>query len=490
MVLVEPLNFLLSFRINSKNPEISPSNSNVNYISPINSTTFWGFKQQTELDSLNSFKIKMNITKARIIYIYNSGKKIKLFVEPGKYYSFVYDTESTNISFNDDSCNISGQIYLNQLHRPSTYDEAFKYINDTSVNLLKEKIDLRTMNDLAHIESLYNSKKISKSFYSNAITDTKYYYALIINKVISNHFFRTTQSEKHPNYKKNFSKSLDSLWKANYIKKPVQDVDAIKSYYWYEYTNHFLSEYHELYKKSLKDTILLNEHSKLREQSEYIKAHLIYAKKFLSGKYLEFYTACFLYHRALQEKYEYELIDIYNDFKTTYPKSDYLCYLDKIINPVIKYHERKSSDFSSQVVFVENRDEINTLENLISKFKGQALFIDIWATWCGSCKEEFIYNDDLDTYLKEKDITKLYISIDKDHYHERWENMIKFYELSGNHIRGNKSLVSDLIKEFDNGGSIYIPWYILVDKKGNIQVKHASKPSQKEKLYKELEEII
>ncbi|MDR1345774.1 MAG: hypothetical protein LBK03_03630 [Bacteroidales bacterium] len=53
--------------------------------------------------------------------------------------------------------------------------------------------------------------------------------------------------------------------------------------------------------------------------------------------------------------------------------------------------------------------------------------------------------------------------------------------MSGSHIRASKELTMDLYKRFDrNAETPYmgIPWYMLVDEKGNIIEEHAKEPSQ------------
>lgn len=83
----------------------------------------------------------------------------------------------------------------------------------------------------------------------------------------------------------------------------------------------------------------------------------------------------------------------------------------------------------------------------------------------------------------------LYISIDRDRDSIQWKNMIKFYNLEGYHVKANEELQDELIKIFDNNGSINIPWYMLIDNNGNILKKHAGRPSQIKQLEKEINEI-
>jgi hypothetical protein len=88
--------------------------------------------------------------------------------------------------------------------------------------------------------------------------------------------------------------------------------------------------------------------------------------------------------------------------------------------------------------------------------------------------------------LKSKNITTLYICEGKNSKEKIWKEMIKFYDLEGQHILANENLVSDIIDRFGNNGSFAYPWYLLVDEKGNVVNKRASYPSKTEQLKKEI----
>ncbi len=66
--------------------------------------------------------------------------------------------------------------------------------------------------------------------------------------------------------------------------------------------------------------------------------------------------------------------------------------------------------------------------------------------------------------------------------------MIKYYKLTGSHIRTNKILYAEMFQLFGDGPrkSLSIPRYILVNEKGEIVEKDALRPSDKEKLYTQI----
>ena len=155
----------------------------------------------------------------------------------------------------------------------------------------------------------------------------------------------------------------------------------------------------------------------------------------------------------------------------------------------MKYHKAIEQPFSEKMKFVDNYDKINTLKEAVQSFKGKKVYIDVWATWCGPCKDQFKYVDRLEEFIKSKNIEILYISIDDAQRDKQWKEMIKFYNLEGKHIRTNKSLDTDLRRIFNQNSIITTPWYILIDENGNIIKEHASRPSEIDELKKELNEI-
>ena len=150
-------------------------------------------------------------------------------------------------------------------------------------------------------------------------------------------------------------------------------------------------------------------------------------------------------------------------------------------------------------------DNINTWEEAIKPFLGKKVYVDIWATWCAPCIDEFKHNEELKKILVENDIQQLYISLDGNVSKEIWESHIKSYNLTGKHIIANSSVSEKFVLElvgviFSNKGvpfekqedmmdtniEISIPRYVLIDEEGNIMDRYAKRPSRivaEEKLW-------
>ena len=129
-------------------------------------------------------------------------------------------------------------------------------------------------------------------------------------------------------------------------------------------------------------------------------------------------------------------------------------------------------------------EQVNTLQELFSLYplKGHRLYIDLWATWCFPCKTEFLYKNDLYTVAEEYNIKLVYLSIDNVNSKKRWESDIFRNELMGYHFLANESLLQDIKNIIFKNQTIAIPRYVFVNEKGEIVDDNAPRPSKSVQL--------
>jgi len=123
--------------------------------------------------------------------------------------------------------------------------------------------------------------------------------------------------------------------------------------------------------------------------------------------------------------------------------------------------------------------DVKTVKELFSLFPNKLVFIDLWASWCGKCKQELPYSIEFEKELNDSNIIFLYASTDNEE--EKWKNAIIDNKLHGYHIRLEKSVKMELKEKFKVN---WIPHFILIDSQGNIIKNGTPLPSQKEKLLK------
>lgn len=126
--------------------------------------------------------------------------------------------------------------------------------------------------------------------------------------------------------------------------------------------------------------------------------------------------------------------------------------------------------------------DVNGKEYTLADFRGKYVYIDVWATWCGPCRQEIPYLKKLDEDYKDAQIVFLSLSVDQDK--AKWEKMVKEQSMSGVqlHIGQNSS--------FQQAYNIEgIPHFILLDREGRIIDKKMSRPSMDEVTRERIENL-
>lgn len=463
-------------KITGKIPDI------IEYTLPINGIDYFGFTNSVQIDPLGNFKIKINLEKTSFIDLANQYKSYgTIIAEPGMQYTININTEVSANSFSVESKNKKGQELYNQIVNRSMIagghfeTETKDYRKDSLAFEVKQKVEKRRISEIGGFEKLLHNKIISKSFFDLVKTDRDYFHKGILGSLAFINYLSSKQNKNSlpaSEYKK--------LWEEIFKSNPVTNPALLSSPWFYFYTENYL-RYNELILDST-DTATLSEFHK----KGLIHTHNIdYAKKHLSGLQLEYYFAAYLYYEAMNKNYEKELIALFEQFKKEYPQSSYTTFIEPLIIPIITFHAKQKEPLNPKIQFIDNNSSVNTVKEVLKSLNKKQFYVDVWATWCGPCKSEFKENLKLYSLLASKEITMVYISIDKENRDKQWQEMIHFYNLEGYHIRANEKLYADLLKLYGSQ-SFGIPWHFLAGNDGDIKQKHVSGPSEIENLEKQL----
>lgn len=211
-----------------------------------------------------------------------------------------------------------------------------------------------------------------------------------------------------------------------------------------------------------------------------------YVKENLKGKPQETAMALLFLNDAVSEKYSPAIPPLVKKFKRQYLLSQWKPLIKKA---VAKNKAFNSIEFPSYIHFPD-MTKIASFKDLIDKYKGKIVLLDIWASWCGPCLESFEYVKPLQEYVKQHDdVVLVYLSCDTQQGNNIWKRIIAHNDLMGDHMLMKESFEQDILNYFgDEQGRLSIPHRAIIDKKGVLRFREASSPEDIEQLTKELEE--
>ncbi len=110
----------------------------------------------------------------------------------------------------------------------------------------------------------------------------------------------------------------------------------------------------------------------------------------------------------------------------------------------------------------------------LSDLKGKYVYIDVWATWCGPCRQEIPHLQKVEKDYHGKNIEFVSLSIDQKKDYEKWRKMVADKSLGGIQLFADKDWSSAFTQAYYVDS---IPRFILIDPQGNIVSADAPRPS-------------
>lgn len=152
-----------------------------------------------------------------------------------------------------------------------------------------------------------------------------------------------------------------------------------------------------------------------------------------------------------------------------------------------KLNQLKGTAFPNEIkeakLYTETGETLEFNKVLI-ELTGNVIYLDFWASWCGPCIREMPHSKNVQKHFKDKNVVFLYLSTDVEH--EKWLLGLKRINIQGSHYRIDSESKVLFKKLFKIQG---IPYYVIIDDKGNIAVPKARWPRE-ESLLKDIEEIL
>jgi thiol-disulfide isomerase/thioredoxin len=198
--------------------------------------------------------------------------------------------------------------------------------------------------------------------------------------------------------------------------------------------------------------------------------------------------------QAIEAKYLskdlYPAMPLFAEMQKFYPHSTYLPLFKSKIK---KLEQALAKNMANKdIVVTDGYEKITSIYDVVKKLKGEVVYLDIWGTWCGPCKHELKFNPELKKHFKGKDVAYIYLDMDDDAKDSQWRDFIKINGMTGLHLRKNRKDIDQFWTELLPKGDSqqYYPMYFIFDKEGKLVQHHAQRPSDRSKLYKQIEQYL
>lgn len=140
---------------------------------------------------------------------------------------------------------------------------------------------------------------------------------------------------------------------------------------------------------------------------------------------------------------------------------------------IIREYQAKQKRIAEELarkenVFKETLNDVapeNILPTILSKYKGKAVLIDVWATWCGPCKAGHKIMAPWKKELKDKNIQFVYITSPSSPL-TTWQKMIT--DIDGDHYYLTQEQYNYILNHYESDG---IPTYAIYDAEGKRTFK-------------------
>jgi len=178
------------------------------------------------------------------------------------------------------------------------------------------------------------------------------------------------------------------------------------------------------------------------------------------------------------------------EFKTVYPKSKYRRNLEDRMAEL--EHRLNANRNNSAIQILEDYGKVSSIHEVIKRYKGKVVYLDIWGTWCAPCRYELGFNPQLKSRFKDKGVVFLYLDMDEDDKDGHWKEFISVNQMTGLHLRKNRTEMQKFWEELqpDKSKQGLYPSYFIFDRNGQLVPETAGRPSHGEDLYKQLERYL
>ncbi|MVN90954.1 TlpA family protein disulfide reductase [Mucilaginibacter aquatilis] len=173
-----------------------------------------------------------------------------------------------------------------------------------------------------------------------------------------------------------------------------------------------------------------------------------------------------------------------------YPQSKYRPQLAaRIANMQSALVTNKSNE---GIHIIEGFEKINSIYEIVNRYKGKVVYLDIWGTWCGPCRDELRFVPELKKQFEGKNVVFIYLDMDDDIKDAHWRDFIMVNNMTGIHLRKSNADIQKFWDELqpDKNKQGSYPTYFIFDKSGKAIINDIKRPSNKTLLYQQIAQYL
>ena len=392
------------------------------------------------------------------VYMYTCTCMIRVWAVPGSEMELYFDWNEprSSLKFAGDQKLLNR--YLNRLKRTDEPSKE-KWVKDLfgEVSLprhIDPIIEEEREKEVKALEALKKKTLVSSTFELVMQLERKYFWDRIKSDVYQQSFLDPAKA---------FANNGPTNW---------QEVTGVKTHYYFQF--------------------LIEAAFSLFPDESHIP-RLKKASEHLSGKVREAFWAHYIYFIAEYGHEDPEVVEAYKLFEKQFPNSAFKKFVYRPVQPMEDAYALAQLPIT-KAMEIDTLNEYKDIESIVAKYKGQVLYFDVWATWCGPCIYEFNvrFKEPLKAFIKDKPIKVIYLSVDQDKVDQKWKDFIvKFRLNSFNDRLGTRGLYQ--VMEYLGHNTMMpfgIPRYFIVDKEGKLVNTNAPSPSDGQVLFDELKKYL
>ena len=388
---------------------------------------------EAPLDEKGALAVELPFTEAQMASV-KLDKKVKLFLEPGD--QLHIDADLLDLP---QSLRFSGQGAANNQFLAALRSRFPDYLDidyeDLAVDAFRKIIDQRRVEMTRFLDEGCAQGGLTPAFVDYYRAEITYEWANLVVSYPTNYMF--ANGNRNEDLPADYHEALDQI--------ELVDEAAIGTT---DYRT-FLDRNFSRMQDDADDRVQLKQLSDSQRQ-DHIETYTPYnqAKQTLHGKVRYFFLAgeiVWSFRKGWFDQGEQRLAEFLQD--NPYP--EYTEVVEEVVRETSKLKPgQPAPDFTL--------DDLQGQSVSLSDFKGQAVFLDFWASWCGPCIGAVPYLEEIKQRTRDQKVVFLNISLDPA---DEWHQAVEEHGLTGVHVHspgGWQSAVAQLYQVQS------IPSYFLV----------------------------